>query len=334
MKDYFKQIVIKNRTVNELFVSFLRSKNINSIFEINRRSKLSLFDYKEISKPLKIFPIERIIDNNYYGLSFWLKKYMNREDNIDFYIEHGLFLGSLVKRDQIIWDSKGIITLSKNRELYIKEKCNKEVIKIGPYIHYADDFLSEDEFYRIKQELGKILLVIPSHSIKGVNVSYDLNNFKKRIDEIKNEFDTVIVCLYWIDALNKNFVKYYSDLGYKIVSAGSINDFYFLSRLKSIIKMSDFVVSNNVGTQIGYVTYLGKPQMIFNQEVNFQVFDEREFKQRDYRDYKSMVKEKNEIYRCFNCFSMEITEIQKDCINFYFGLDQIKTGDQLKSLLI
>ncbi|MFC0264082.1 hypothetical protein [Fontibacter flavus] len=334
MKDYFKQIIIKNRVVNELFVNLLRYKNKASIFEIYRRSKLPLLDFKEISKPLKIYPIERIIDNNYYGLSFWLKKYINREENIDFYIEHGLFLGSLVKRDEIIWDSKGIITFSKNRELYIKEKCNKEVIKIGPYIHYADDFLTVDEFNEIKDKLGKILLVIPSHSIKGVNVSFDLNNFKSKIDEIKSDFDTVVVCLYWMDALNIEYVKYYSDLGYRIVSAGNINDFYFLSRLKSIIKISDFVISNNVGTQIGYVTYLGKPQMIFNQEVNFQVFDEREFKQRDYRDYKSMVKEKNEIYRCFNCFSMEITEIQKDCINFYFGLDQIKTGDQLKSLLI
>ena len=335
-RDIIKYIVIKNNFINKFYVKILRLKNFNTLNEIELREKLGLFEYSLISQKLFFYPIHRILDNNYYGIAHSLNSFSNQNSEIEYYIEHGLFFGSLVKNDSLNWKSKGIITFSENRKRHIQRISNRKVITIGPYIHYAKPILTIDEHKKLKLFYGKTILVFPSHSNKDLTVAFNISDLIKKVNQIKLDycFDSVIVCLYWIDCQNIDYVNLYESHGYNVVCAGNIFDFNFLSRLKSIIYLSDFVISNDVGTHTGYVTYLNKAQLIYNQEIIKDVRkNSSEISQRTTIDLLSQDEEKFDIYCHFKDFSMEISLAQLNCIDFYFGLNQIKSSEQLKHIL-
>ncbi|MBG7612790.1 hypothetical protein IU405_11085 [Polaribacter sp. BAL334] len=335
MKEKIKSFIITHKIINILFVIGLRLIHRKSKKEINIRSNISIFDYKKIISEIPQYPTDIVIDNNYYGLSVSLKKYLANDKPLNAYIEHGLFLGSIVKKDSIDWCVSKIITLSEIRKNHIKKKTTKNVIKIGPYIHYVDDFLKEDTFCHHKNDIGKTLLVFPSHSIKNLATDFNNDELITFLKSVQNEFDTVIICLYWRDALNQNLVKTYENCGFKITSAGHINDIFFLSRLKSIIKLADFVVSNSVGTHIGYVNYLKKPQMILRQKVNYKVSknDHRAFSQRNQSDLNTLESETKEIENSFKKYTFNISSKQNEVIEKYWGISEIKTKEALSNAL-
>lgn len=336
MKEFVKKIIITIKPINIFYVIVMRCLNKKSKKMTEERSQLSIFDYQSAIEDMPLYPADLVHDNNYYGLSYWLQKFMNKKSPLNSYIEHGLVLGSFVKTDAIEWCVPKIMTLSETRANHIRKMTSKPVLKIGPYIHYADDLLSEQDFNKLKQKEGKILLVFPSHSIKNVETLFNNNDLITFIESKKDDFDSIIICLYWRDALNKELVESYINKGYKITSAGHIHDPNFLSRLKSIIKLSDFVLSNSVGTHIGYITYLNKPQMIFEQKVDYNVSknDTRTFTQRNEENFDTAVVEMNEIIKAFDSFSYEITSHQRDVINKYWGLSELKTKNELLDFII
>ena len=313
-----------------------RILHIKSKKEIVTRSELSIFDYKKVIEEIPLYPTDIVIDNNFYGLSYWLQKYMGTKTPLNAYIEHGLVLGSLVKEDAVKWCVPKIMTISGTRENHISKKTSKPVLKIGPYIHYADDLLSEEVFKKLKQELGKTLMVFPSHSIKNIEANFNNNELITYIESKKVDFDSVAICMYWRDALNKELVASYVNKGYKIVSAGHVHDINFLSRLKSIIKLSDFVISNSVGTHIGYITFLEKPQMILNQTVNYKVDknDQRAFTQRTKKNLEALEEETAEILESFHSYSYQISQQQVKTVEKYWGLSELKTKNELLEFII
>jgi hypothetical protein len=336
MKETIKNIIITSKSINICYAFILRCLHKKSKIEIKKRGNLSIFDYQKLIEEIPIFPKDIVIDNNYYGLSECLKKFINTKKPLNSYIEHGLFLGSLVKGDSIKWCVPTIITFSSHRCNHIKKKCSKKILKIGPYIHYADDFITQKDFFELKQKIGKTLLIFPSHSIKNIETSFNNDELITFIKLKENNFDTVVICLYWRDALNNALVNSYKNCGYKITSAGHINDSNFLSRLKSIIKLSDFVISNSVGTHIGYINYLKKPQMIYKQTVDYVVNknDQRAFTQRNKDDEKTLNDETSEILKSFANYSFIISQEQIDVIEKYWGLSEIKTKKELSQLIL
>ena len=85
-----------------------------------------------------------------------------------------------------------------------------------------------------------------------------------------------------------------------VVTAGYIMDPLFLSRLKSIIQLSDLTMSNNVGTHLGYCIYLNKPHWIVRQKIgntsHNQKHLERELNQREIHEKASYESEIDKIF--------------------------------------
>lgn len=165
---------------------------------------------------------------------------------------------------------------------------NKEIIAIGNYIKYVDDLLNLEEYHEKKKELGRTLLIFPLHSSPHSEMKYDINSFLEEIDKYKEKFDTVLFCVYWSDIL-RNKHNIFINKGYKVVTAGCAGDSNFLSRLKSIIKLSDVVMSNGIGSHMGYAIYLDKPFYLFFQEYKY-----------DFRSIKNLTKERKEYLDIFN----------------------------------
>ena len=341
MNHNLRKKIIKHKWIVKIINMLYRAKNENHFINIvEERRLLSIFDYKKLTEPIPYSPKDIVIDNNFYGLSHCLKKYMgwNISTSLDATIEHGVFFGNLVREDDRLYSVKSIVTFGSRRVKHLESGgINKEIIPIGPYIHYAQSILPQDEFQRVKRELGRVLLVFPSHGIIGVDANFNNDSFINEIERVKRDFDTVLVSLYWTDVSNQLLVSKYEDLGYRIVTSGHRFDLNFLSRQRSIIELADYTISNKLGTHVGYCIYLNKPHYIFSQKVEY-VAQSRQLSKhleasRSIDQHTTYLEELEEVTSFFNEDLRAITDEQMKIVEEIWGLSRVKTPEELNIAL-
>src|SRR5690554_2290385 len=249
------------------YIECIRYKNVDYF---NFKKLAFSFDFKR--------QIPLISTNLHYGnhkaLKFLTKgKFSFFRD----YHEHGIVfrdsLGVLERNNGLYLKiSKCIYTYSSRRKLIIERLAKAyiskplTIINVGPYILGARNFKSAIELKQVKSKYGKILLVFPMHSISGVKGVYDKQLFIDTILSLKQEFDSVFICLHRLDIVDGQY-KEFLDFDFNIVTAGSPNDPMFLSRLRDLIDLSDVTMSNSLGTHIGYSICLNTPHYFFGQNI-------------------------------------------------------------------
>ena len=307
---------------------------IKSRIIVKKLSKMGIFNYIELSeKDIKDFSFNILQDN--YGIGYILKKYANYRKNIFYSIEHGFYLGDYILEDEI--KVKKIITFSEERKKCILSKKEIQVEKIGPYIYYAESFYSKEKLKELKNKYGKILLVFPSHSIDEIDLEYNIDLFITTINKIKKNFDNVFICLYYSD-IKKGIYKKYLKEKYIIVTAGHKYDRKFLERLKSIILLADYSITNSFGTHTIYATSLNKPHTIFQQDMNIKVNgkinkNKLKFYNEAKRKDKKLIEQLNIIINNYNIYPNYNIENQKKNLNYLFGFSELKTKEEMYKLL-
>lgn len=272
----------------------------------------------------------------YAELGFWysmdtiLKTYAKLPLNYKIHalMEHGVILTEFAEGAFRVHECLPSIVSSKYRvNILKKEKNFKGAYAIGPYIHYAQPLLSNNQLKIEKERLGKTLLVFPSHSTAAYLSKFDYEGFCNDIKRYSEDFDSTLVCLYYQDIqLNKH--KIYQKNGFEVVTAGHANDNYFMPRLRSIIELSDMVMANDIGSQLGYCIYLKKPYFL-DSNYSYEV---------DPTDTSAKLLKKNEnakkIYNLFSNFNEKINKEQYDLISYLWGFGEVKSSEELKKLIL
>ncbi|MCF2516448.1 hypothetical protein [Dyadobacter sp. CY351] len=341
LKREVVKLAEKSKLFRKIYCQYKRSKSINFPALAESRRSADIFDLEQLSSPLPYYPLFYFDDCNYYGILCRLLEYSNikvgnaRLPLHEIYLEHGIVIGSVVRADSVKL-AKTTLTYSSYREKYIAEKAKKTSISIGPYIHYAESLLNQRDLDDLKKQLGRVLLVFPSHSIGAVLSEYDQHEFCNEIEKRKVGFDTVLVCMYWKDVQNGDH-EAYKKMGYKLTTAGHRDDLYFLNRLKSIIMLSDMVISNSTGTHVGYSIYLNKPNYLFKQNVAFVAVSKsgESLVKNHYMPDVTATKDRDNqmLYDAFNVFQDQITDDQYKLTNYIWGFDCVKTPEELKAIL-
>ena len=198
--------------------------------------------------------------NGLYGIGAELRSYSGHSGPLAACVEHGLVLGDAFDEDMFDGALPSVITMSDLRAQRFRDHGLYSVA-VGPYISYVDSALSEMEFSTLKSTFGKVLLVFPGHSIEEISASNidepALIRECSRIVE-ENGINTVVVSMYYNDFLMGRS-KAFENLGFKVFCAGNRYDPLFLSRLKSMLMLSDYCVTDGIGTHIGYALSLQKP---------------------------------------------------------------------------
>lgn len=320
--------------------------NFSNEKEIIRRSRLPFFNYRALAEDTRASFYDIYPENNLYGMSRMLRTYAGGSRFFSpshCFIEHGLFFGNYVAIYSYLYsDIKRIITFGDYREKVLLNsnliKEETEIVKIGPYIQYAKSLLSSEERTLLKNELGKTLLVFPSHSIPKGDVVFDDNVLYSKIDEVKKElgFDTVLVCLYWKDIQNNTMIESCLSKGYRIVTAGHRNDPLFLNRLKAIIELSDYTMSNDVGTNLGYCICLGKPHFAFHQNIDYKEGLEAFIKSDEGKKevFNTDIEIKNELAYLFSEIEPCITKKQKEAYDYYWGGNYSLTPQEVNQIYV
>ena len=291
-----------------------------------RFSKVDYFNYEKlISYPEFILP-SPLFFNISYGLFRAINKsYKGKVDMVHDYVEHGLFysesatlLMNILHRKPI----RKVFTFSDRRKKQIENVLSKsgyngiEVIAIGPMINNAPNFYNRVKLDAIKKTLGKTLLVIPMHSWYGVNNNFAHDSFIEEIERIKIDFDTVLVCLYYLD-IRKGKEQFYKDMGYTIVCNGNRCDPSFISRHRDLIELADLTMSNGIGTHIGYSIALNRPHYYYKQDMEVELAPQVKDDERIEQEYRSQFEK--EVVELFGQYSLNITEEQKTFVRYYWG---------------
>lgn len=321
--------------IDKFFICLKRSVILccSSFFawQVTRKFKkfksCNLFDYRryiqDIDLPKKYVNFSLVI----YGI----RRVLVKKLKIGFFgteIEHGVYFGKYVNINYSKLINK-VVTFNKERlSLLTTENRDCKVLALGPYIHYADLLFCDSEMKNLKQQLGKTLLVFPVHSIPNIIADFDLDEFILKINQIKHNgiYNSVIICLYYQDIIRGADAAYLAQK-FKVVSAGHRFDPYFLDRLKTIIELSDDVVTNGIGTHVGYSNYLSKPLIAIEQAINYEgLFVERKSSGNGSLHDKweiEYIKLNQLFYSLFVKNDFVITAEQQDFCKYYWGYDYI-----------
>jgi len=244
------QIIFKNELFRKKLI--IKIYNFNQIFK-KKNKESSLFDYNTVISNSKFYCKEYYKGNALYGIGKVIKEYCDYDKKVLGCIEHGVYFGDYINEKEAIKSGlPAVLTYGTVRNDMLRKKKSKKIIfKIGPYIKYAKLLLTDDEIKNIKKKNGKTLLVFPTHSVDRVETEFDYNGFINEIKTFKERynFKTVLVSLYYRDIeLGKN--KIYEDNGFIVVSNGLKEDYEFLSRQKTFIKLSDYWGLSNYKTKL------------------------------------------------------------------------------------
>jgi len=170
-------------------------------------------------------------------------------------IEHGTYF----EPKEYIQRRGSVVVMGQNRQSFWHMFCpGKPAFVVGPYIHYATPYYDDERHTYLKKQWGRMLLVFPHHTFEMVSAEYDVEKFVNDVMKVHaKHYDTVVVCLYWADVSTKLYEAFRAH-GAEIVCAGYRWDYNFIKRLKTIISLADSVITNSIGTHIGYCGYMEK----------------------------------------------------------------------------
>ncbi len=322
------------KTVKKAFYTFHKNPLSKLLFEkeIRKRSKLPLTDIENLSKHINLFsPYTNELQpvNDWYGHASTLKKFLGLPQNYQFkfIIEHGTYFSDQVADVELEVDLPSFLTYSPYRAKVLK-RVKKYTFAIGPFIHYANHYLSEEELRKEKKRLGKTVLFFPFHSLANLDNEYDMGLSLKKITAIAKGYQTIRVCIYWKDVLLGKH-KYYQSKGLTCVTAGHILDPFFLSRLKSIIANSDLTIANDASTPLSYSIYMNKPQIIFLERPKM---GKNKYFDKIMKEYWSS-KPYNQIVDEFSKIQFLINAKKRRLANNYCGTSKVLTKDKLLKLV-
>ncbi len=262
---------------------------------------------------------------SYYGLGKIAKKY-GINNLFRCCIEHGVIFSyeddTLRKRmqpknmwmpilDYCVFSKKDKESMTQilNNPRYSRKA---RVHSIGPYILLADHFCSKRKLKKLKQKFGRVLLVFPMHSTEFFDCKIDADLLINKTEEIKKDFDTILICFYWHDLILGR-EKNYHERNYKVVCCGRREDPFFLSRQKDLFYLADMTLTNGPGTHVGYSIAMGVPCCILKHDFEMHP------RKGHIENNPSAVFMQEGFYKVFTNYSFEITSEQKELVKKWWG---------------
>lgn len=301
-----------------------RTPIIKHWLEVQKRKKLSIFDYEKLSESMELNTVDYFA-NAYYGNASIIKKIegIPRWKRLEAGVEHGV--GYV---DEDIWEFlkqfQRIYVFGNLRCRIMKEKYpDKDIRTHGVFIQNVKrGVLPDRKVKSLKEELGKTLLVFPTHSAEFFIDSFDQSPLVELIEKTKEEhgFDTVLVSVYWKD-IQLGRAKIYEDAGYTVVSAGHIYDMTFYRRLKSILALADVVMTNGFGSHLGYAIVEKKPVYFHYFKAAFKCLNGQFTDQQtaEYNDTYGLRLANDTCTQLFGEYSETITQEQREFVREYWG---------------
>ena len=312
--------VKRNRKINNITVATEKMDTIESIKEFSE----IVYKAQNDSQLLFSYGVEN--ENNYYGHAPNILAYAGKSNNYRPFlpnIQHGVMFVETYNNDMGLDRYACMIPDENKRKVLRKYSYARPIFTIGPYIHYAKHYYNENIIKNMKDCLGKTLLIFPIHSTEYGEALYSEEALIKFVLSISKEFNSIYACVHWRD-INSDLAHLLQKNNIKVVSAGWRYDRQFLNRLKTIIELSDVVIGNDIGTNIGYCLYMNKPYFIYDSNV--KVVEKGLEESDEYRE------EREKILKAFS-WERPDYKAQKDIYETYWSPSHIKTTEEMAAII-
>lgn len=299
----------------------------------------SIKDYAEFKKLIVTLPAQAFgstysikrayAENTLYGYAYNLMLFAGLENESMLYLpllEHGIDLCDELDEARYTI-GRSYIFQGNNKIRVFEEERKRNGYSIGPFIHYAKDYYSEEELDTLKKKMGKTLLVFPPHSTEYGGGDFITGGFDENLFRIAKDYDTVIASVFWIDTTDK-YIEYLNSKGVQLVSSGFKLDNQFVSRMKTIIKMADTVIYPSLTSSIGYAYYFGKRVICLPSERNKNTTSRENQNQVTYDNIKYV-----DIFcKVFNELADLKSEAADELIDYYWGTSLVKSKKQIRDI--
>jgi hypothetical protein len=320
-------------------------------------SKLDIWDIR-LNKRVKPYNIDFGTGfNNYYGNLHALKTYSGISERLPFaHVQHGVYIDGYESTINYGIVNK-VIVMNKDMKSRIEQAHpHKDVLTIGPTILYAKNYYSRLKTEEYRREFGKTMVLFLPHSVNSskknpnslFNKYYNEENILNAVFQLMDGFDTLIINGFNVEE-QLQFRSQYKGKRIIKTQSGSPNDFHFLSRLRTIMELADHSVSFSVSTHVGYFLSLGISHEIINifgrneydvsnlnygythVLINDTIPSLADFCFEASAEYKNA---EIQILEAFFRTGMQITVRQMDIVRKYWGLEEIKSPNEIRHFLM
>lgn len=348
MRSMLRLVIEKNLFVNDF------TKRILALSYNKKMSKFveecsvidSIEDYETFEKQLKYIPntimnssytIKRAYAENFlYGYANSIMKYAGIENKNMIYLsllEHGIYPSKEIDFSRYNREMSYIFQGRSNETVWRMRTDFRPIYYIGPYIHYVKSYYSKARIEDLHKKNGRTLLVFPPHSTEYDKMKFSFNRFNELLfKNIGKKYDKIYACIFWKN-VDDQYTAYLKANGVELVSSGFKIDFQFASRLKTILELADTVLYPSFSSSIGYAYYMEKQVIYIDNEssISWSSDYNREKAQSVAHAYLSV---KTEFANAFSINAPKKTKEKTNLVNRYWGIDQIKTAQQLKNIYL
>ncbi|MCL2204068.1 MAG: hypothetical protein FWB88_09040 [Defluviitaleaceae bacterium] len=334
-----------NNPLERIFIQFfeqvdLESQDIleqNLLFYLNEYRSLNFYTQQdEMAKAISIY-CKHFRGKAYsrqhvwYGHGNALLRYCGISMPSDLMpsIEHGLHQIPRAYPAILKEYKPSIIATSPFRQENIRHSTKTPVFTIGPYLAYADICMSQNEYDEMRKRLGKNLLLYPHHSWYPTAETFvKKDEFEDFFMELKKGFDSVTACIYCAH-YDQDTINYYKKLGIHAVTTGIPFDHRFIDRQKLLIDLSDAIVTDELGTSLGYFIRSQKPVYYYHREINQPLMQPLG------KNYESALLVRDTLRKVKEGFgtsgvppSVETMEV----CNHVYGLNKVRSAEEIRAM--
>jgi hypothetical protein len=289
-------------------------------------SRYELAELYRLSHPRALVTRELHPFNAFYGHAELLRRYARLDGSspIKAAIEHGPSLFDNVGDPDLPTRLPRYLCASPRQAAIFERHAlhGAQAVAIGAPILYVRALAPP-----LATPTSRTLVFFAAHSTHFVTAHYDIDATAEWLESFREQFDEIVVCLYWRDVLLGS-AEAYRRHGFRCVTAGHMFDARFLFRLLAIIASASVVLVHRLGTQALYSALLGRPVWIERAavEYTFAPHVQRAAQMAPERFYEHAAS-------LFSQRSDEVTAEQLQFVNDLCGPEAFRTPDALRAVL-
>ncbi len=187
--------------------------------------------------------------NHGYGMGTLFREYagLSRDEPLTFSSDHGVPIDTGLE-DPVDFDHGLPVFLACNpdRVASFARRGKPRPIHCAFPIHYARALMERKfDWHPPTERLGTI--VFPHKSGGTLDRSFDFHGFGKWIADLPDEYQPVVMCIYWMDYLKDRHLPYI-ELGLPVVTCGNFFDSQFLFRFIDLCSRFRYSCSNGIAS--------------------------------------------------------------------------------------
>ncbi len=170
----------------------------------------------------------------------------------------------------------------------------------------------------VQSAMAKGTIAFPAHTTSSIDDVSNIQHYIEQLKALPDVYQPVSICLHVSD-ICKGLHREFSDNGFEVFSAGTVQDERFAENFYQIIRNFKYATSNIGGGYLYYCVEMGLPFFLYGNEPNYINRGDQNIENGQYTSYKQH-SAYQEMEALFSRPVLEITPAQVEFVGTGLGL--------------